>query len=280
MSWYRLLRPAWLIFACISVLAAGGFGLIAASCAQAQQAQRPSPQDELMMFFYKDPRPDRLVGFLEQMDRTHAQNWGAYPPVAGLLTIVFRTHPARIEPLLPARLTPQSAATVVAALRMSGNQAMAAKLQPKLEQAGKDEKLAIEFANLPVRLEDLSIRTPTHLDILWGAAFASGDARYVRMILDYFAEVANLSETTAIDVAKTAVAMAGGPKDILGELRGRYGDSNGARIVFAATALWAARSNAQQHAFVDRALTAYVNEHPGTHATKAISAIRPKNKTP
>lgn len=280
-SWsrHRISKPAWLVLASLAAPVAGGLALIAASSAEAQQAQKPTPQDELLMFFYKDPRPDRLVGFLEQFDKTNAQKWDAYPPVAGFLTIVFRTHPADIEQLLPARLTPQSATTVAAALRMSGNAAMAAKLQPKLEQARKDEKLANEFANLPVRLEDIPISSPSHLDILWGAAFASGDARYVRMILDFFAQVANTGEPVAIDIAKVAVGMAGGSKEIFGELRGRYGNNSGL-IIVAAAALWAARSNAEKHVFVDRALTAYVNEHPGTNATKTISAFRPKSKTP
>jgi hypothetical protein len=277
--WRRLLKPAKLVSAGLAVLIAGGFVLFAAGAAQAQQAQKPSPQDELFMFFYKDPRPERLVGFLEQYDSAQAQKWDAYPPVAGFFTFIFRAHPTRIEQLVPARLNPQSATTVAAALRMSGNQAVTAKLQPKLEQAGKDEKLTAEFANLPVRLEDLSIRSSTHLDILWGAAYASGDARFVRTILDFFAQVANSSEPVAIDIAKVALGMAGGPKEIFGELRGRYG-SNAVLIIVAAAAVWAAQSNAAQHPFVDRALAAYINEHPGTHATKVISAFRPKSKTP
>ena len=69
----------------------------------------------------------------------------------------------------------------------------------------RDDTLRAEFAILPARLEDLEIATPTHLDILWGASFASGDGRYARMIIDFFAETANRSEEIAIDVAKVAM---------------------------------------------------------------------------
>jgi hypothetical protein len=100
------------------------------------------------------------------------------------------------------------------------------------------------------------------------------------MILDFVARTANRSETVAIDVTKTAVALMGGPKEILSELRGKYGNDGGAQIVVAAVALWGARSNAEQHAFVDQALVTYANDHPGTPMVKVISVLRPKNRAP
>src|SRR3979411_1715275 len=56
-----------------------------------------------------------------------------------------------------------------------------------MDEAGSDATLRAELANLPLRLEDMRIAAPTHLDILWGASFASGDERYARMIADFFA---------------------------------------------------------------------------------------------
>ena len=49
-------------------------------------------------------------------------------------------------------------------------------------------------------------------------------------------------------------------------------------MVFAATALWALASNARQHDFVDRAVAAYTRQNPGTPATKALDAMRPKGQ--
>jgi hypothetical protein len=273
-----LLKPTGLCFVCVLMLLGAAALPPTASAARAQQAQKPGDQDQLMMFFYKDPRPERLIGFFEKLDAELPGKWDAYPSAAGFFAFVFRKYPDRVEQLIPARLNPQSAATIAAALQMSGNQAMAAKLKPKLDQAGRDEKLASEFANLPTQLEELSIRSPTHLDILWGAAFASGDPRYVRMIINFFAQAANRSEMVAIDIAKVVIAMSGGPKDIFGGLRNRYGNNDSALVIFAAAALWAIGSNARQHAFVEQAVAAYITENPGTYATKAMSALRPKSK--
>ena len=56
----------------------------------------------------------------------------------------------------------------------------------------------------------------------------------MRMIIDFFAQVANRSETMTADIAKVVIGMAGGPKDIFGELKNRYGVNAGLIIVAAA----------------------------------------------
>lgn len=274
---HRLLQGVGVVCIGLSLALVGSAFSPVPRSAQAEQARKPAPQDELLTQFYQDPRPKRLTGFFDQYDAEHAAKWDAYPVVAGFFAVVFGKYPDRIEQLIPARLNPQSAVALTAALRMSGNQAIAVKLKPKLDQAGQDEKLAEAFGNLPTRLEDLAIRSPAHLDILWGASFASGDTRYVRTIIEFFAQVANRSEQMTADIAKVVIGMAGGPKDIFGELKSRYGADTGLVIV-AAAALWATESNARQHPFVEQAVTAYINENPGTYATQAMAAMRPRNK--
>jgi hypothetical protein len=246
--------------------------------AAAQQLQmQAAPGDTLLTTFYKDPRPERLLGFFDQL-RTMpaAQSWEAYPPVAGFFAITFRTFPNEIERLIPEAPDAQAAETIAAALRLSGNQAAQEKFQPRLAKSGRDLQLAAVFANLPGKLEDLQITTPSNLDILWGAAFASGDAKFVVMIIDYFARTANLDEEIARDIVRTVVAMAGGPREIFNELRTRYGVLAARQVVFASSALWAIQSNARQHDFIERVVTTYIDQHPGTLAQKALIATRPK----
>ena len=99
-------------------------------CPHAASAQQgptgPAQGDEdLLKSFYKDPNPERLAGFLERHQAAHT-NWQAYPPVAGFFAIVFRKYPDRIAGLVPARMTGKAAATVDAAMRLSGKPANAA----------------------------------------------------------------------------------------------------------------------------------------------------------
>jgi hypothetical protein len=256
--------------------------LFTASIAMTQPAPaRPDPEGDLLTFFYKDPRPERLIGYLDRYETSQgSQDWITYPPVAGFLAVIFRSHADQADRLVPVRPGPRMAATLSAALTLSGNQTLAAKLRPTLDEARSDEKLKSEFAGLPGRLEDLRARSGTHLDILWGAAFASGDDTFVRMIADVLAQTANRSELIALDVARTALAIMGGPKEIMGQLRGKYGDDGAREVIFAATALWGLQSNARQHQFVGRAVVKYIEDHSGTPAVKALTAAtqRPKSK--
>src|SRR5262249_54558736 len=143
-------------------------------------------------------------------------------------------------------------------------------LRLRFKDVGSDQKLKSELVGLPAQLENLWITTPTHLDIVWGAAFASGDARYPGMILDFFAATANQSEQVAIDV----VAIAGGSKEVLQELRGKYRDDLARQIVYAAAALWALQANARQHVFVDQTMARYITQKSGTPAAKVLAALR------
>ena len=246
------------------------------AAAQPPQMQA-APGDTLLTTFYKDPRPERLAGFFDQL-RTlpAAQSWEAFPPVAGFYAFVFRKFPGDIDKLIPPAPDAKAAETLAAALRLSGNQAAQEKFRPRLAQTGRDLQLAAVFANLPSRLEELQITTPSNLDILWGAAFASGDAKFVVMIIDYFARTANLDEEIARDIVRTVVAMSGGSREVFNELRGRYGVLAARQVVFASSALWAIQSNARQHDFVERVVTTYIDEHPGTLAQTALIATRPK----
>jgi hypothetical protein len=243
-------------------------------------AADPSPapakvdkRHDVVTYFYKDPRPERLAGFMQTYaDGPAGQNWIAYPPIAGFLAVVFRRHPDVVTSVLPERPNPQTADAFRAAIQLSGNNALAKELQARLSKAGSDPILTVEFAHLPTRLEDLRIRTPTHLDILWGAAFASGDAQFVRMILDYLASVTNESEAIYRDVMWAAIRLSDEAAKLKfwQELRARYGDAGSRRIIAAAVALWALKVNAQQHAFVHQAISAYSANHAGTNGERAL----------
>jgi len=249
----------------------------------AAQQPEPSATEELLQFFYKDPRPERLTDLVDKYESAlpasmpDSRRWEAYPPVIGFLAIVFRKHPDRIERLIPAKISPRAADALAAALLLSGNQAMAKKLQPRFDQAGSDAALKAQLAGLPPRLEDVQIRIPTHLDIMWGASFASGDGTFVLMIVDYFASTANVSEAVAVDITQALGGMFGGQKERLIELRKKYGDAGVVRIIYAATALWSLHANALRHEFVEQTIAKYIGEHPGSNAGK-ILALRPKSK--
>ena len=264
-------RFLYLVWAAVCVAV-----LVIANGASAQQSQL-SPSAAIATYFYKDPRPERLVGFFEQFESSPTpRRWEAYLPLTGLFAVVFRAHPTQIEKLVPNRPSPKAADTITAALTLSGNRSKNAQWSSRLSQAGSDEKLKAELAGLPERLEDLRVGTPAQMNILWGAAFASGDERFVRVVIDFFAQIANGSEALGLDVAQTTLAMMGGAHEVFAELLHKYDAVHAGQIVLAADALWALESNRKAHAFVDRAVTKYVQDHASTPAAKALLALQSK----
>lgn len=256
----------------LALLVAVDLGTLAT--AAAQQVSPPSSKtDDTFTYFYRDPRPERLVGWFDAYGKEHP-DWEAYPPVAGFFAVVFAAQPGWIERLVPAQLNARQAETISAALRLSSQPTVSKDLQARLVGAGTDPTLAAQFAGLPNRLTNLRIATPTHLDILWGASFASGDGRYTLMIADFFARTTNRSEPIALGVTRIAAAISRQNYNGLAQLKDKYEPGLLLEMTYAATAAWALTSNARQHAFVDRVVTRYISEHPGTLAVQLLSAMK------
>jgi hypothetical protein len=223
--------------------------------------------------YYANPRPDRLVGFLDRFQ--HGKDWGAFPPVAGFFAVIFRRHPEWIDRLIPATPNAQTSETMVAAFWLAGRSDVPGTVKPRLSSAGSDPMLKSQFANQPQALEAINIATPTHLDILWGASFASGDGRYTRMVADYFARTADRSEAIAADVCLLTTGIFRRDQNVVAEVAERYPDPATRRdLLFAATAAWGLRSNAGQHPFIGNAMNKWIADHPNSHAAKCLATLR------
>ena len=188
--------------------------------------------------------------------------------------MVFRAHEDWIDRLIPAHPDAKIVETLAAALQIAGYPQTSINLRSKFKDVGSDEILHAQLAGLPTRLEELRISIPTHLDLLWGASFASGDGRHVRKIIEFYASTADQSEQVAIDIARVGIATMGGPQEPLQGLRAKYGEDFARQVIYAATAQWAILSNAKQHSFVDQAVTKFINERRGTPAAKALGTLR------
>jgi len=223
--------------------------------------------------YYANPKPDRLLGFLDRFQQ--GKDWNAFPPAAGFFAVIFRRHPEWSDRLIPAQPSGRTAETIAVAFKLAGRADIPAPVRSRLAAAGSDAKLQAEYANLPPALEAIAVATPTHLDILWGASFASGDGRYTAMITDFFARTADRSEAMAQDVCGLAIAIRRQDQTAVSEVASRHPDAAVRReLLFAATAGWGLASNADQHPFVRAALTKWVADHPGSRAGKCLSTIR------
>lgn len=250
-----------------------GLATPAPSLAQRADPTQPFPKaSPVITRFQDDPRMARLEGYLQALaDRP--MDWDDYPVLVGFFAATFQRHPDWIDKLLPARFDAKTADVVLAALQLSGQPPPAATLRARLSAAGQDAKLGAELAGLPTKLEDLKVAFPTHLDILWGAFFATGDTRYVRPILDFFAAVANQSDAVAIDITRLTVAMSSGAKDDLQQVKSRHDQVTLVRMIYASTAELALIANARSFPAVKRTLADYVAANGEKPAAKSLAAF-------
>jgi hypothetical protein len=261
--------------AVVGALAFGlALGLATPSPSLAQRADptQPFPKaSPVVTRFQDDPRMVRLEGYLQALaDRP--MDWDDYPVLVGFFAATFQRHPDWIDKLLPTRFDAKTADLVLAALQLSG-QSPPAALRARLGAAGHDAKLSVELSGLPARLEDLKVAFPTHLDIMWGAFFATGDTRYVRSILDFFAGVANQSDAVALDITRLTVAMSSGPKDDLQQIKSRHDQVTLVRMIYASTAELALIANARNFPAVKRTLADYVAANGDKPAAKSLAAF-------
>lgn len=243
------------VYWCILSLAVAIFSCPAHVVAAEEAPTQQGADEDVLAFFYRDPKPERLVGFLDGYDKI-AANWESYPPIVGFFGVIFGRYPEWIDQLVPVRLSGRLAEALRASFRLSHRE-IPERLTDRFAIAGTDETLNAELRELPTDIGDLVVLRPTHLDILWGASFASGDKIFVRKIFEFFAATADRSVDIALDVSAVATWMSGAGGDILGKLNSKYDQDTVRKIISAGSALWSLVANARRHSFVHGALSEY-----------------------
>ena len=250
--------------------------LVAALPGQAQQGPAPShnPDHELLTYFYKDPRPERLYGFLARFQDTPvAEQPQAFLALSGFFAAVCIAHPDQFPPMVPADLKPKTAAAISAAVRMCGNERVAVALEPTLDRSAPDEQTRAAISSLP-RLSELRVTQPTQFDILWSASFATANPAYVRPIYDFYVATTAQPGVDVHDIVAMVMLKFRPNKEALDAISAKYPRDTLIRIIYAASALWSLDSNARQHAFVATALSGYEKEAAGSVAVQGLAEVR------
>ncbi|MGZ6253916.1 MAG: hypothetical protein ACXWM1_12710 [Candidatus Binataceae bacterium] len=216
--------------------------------------------------FYKAPSAGKAAQIFEAFAKSDmAENRSSHPPMAGFLAGAFIKYPKDIDRIIPRKLDDMTTYTVALALRFSGQSARSTKLLDALIVKGFMKPQMIE--SFPTSLDSYAPTTSTDFDILWGASFATGDARYVAKVMERYASVAKDETTTnaLLTVAKTFVT-----RGDLEWMHEKYSEEERATLINTATALWELDSNAQQHEFVRDYISGYMKAHPGDFASKGL----------
>ena len=209
----------------------------------AETKRNPSDIDTWIAHYYLDPDPDRVGWFLQELEaQGFLRHENAAGPMIGFLSQVFVRNPERLSEWFPPddRIFPDGRAIFYRALWQT-DLAEAKAILDDVQERGPHE-LAQQLIEMrqtaPLAISEWPVRSPGDLDVLWGAFFATGDARYIEAIISKVQRNASGYEETLIQRA----------------------------------AVWSLGSNAQQHELVYRTCKEHVDdrERPSSDDLKQI----------
>jgi hypothetical protein len=251
-------------------------GALVCSPAAAEASKKIDPAAETQAVstalnnYYKTKKPD--VGeLLQRWERLAATDQApAVAPMLGFLAAYFERNPGQVDRIATPPLGRKGQTVMLISLAAAGNEAAARRIADKWKWS--EEEIAKLKEIKP--LEGLVPEGPSDLDTLWGAAFATGDPKYVRKIYDFYAKIANDPKVEFGDIVLVIQARASNKLDQLRGIGERYPAEMAQKIVFASAAIWSLLANAAAHPFVQAELAKAEKEEKETNAVKAIVALR------
>ena len=221
--------------------------------------------------FYKAAKKPDVGDLVARWERLAATDQpSALPPMLGFLAAYFEKNPAQVDRIANHPFGRKGQTVVLISLEAAGNDAAARRI------AGKWHWTEAEVTKLGEikPLAQLVPASPSDLDTLWGAAFATGDPVYVRKIYDFYASVANDPKVEFGDIVLVIQARRNNKMESLRGIGERYSPEMAQKIVFASAAVWSLMANAAAHPFVKAELDRVEKDASSTNAVKAMVALR------
>ena len=233
-------------------------------------AETQAVSNALNTFYKAAKKPDvgELVARWERLASTDQPP--ALPPMIGFLAAYFEKNPGQVDRVANHSFGRKGQTVLLISLEVAGNDAAARRIAGKWNWSDAETAKLAELKPLA----QLTPETPSDLDTLWGAAFATGDPTYVRKIYDFYAATANDPKVEFGDIVLVIQARRNNKLDSLRGIGERYPPEMAQKIVFAASAIWSLMANATAHPFVKAELDRIEKEAGSTNAVKAMLALR------
>lgn len=245
-----------------AALAPGGV-----SVSSAQTSVVPDDGHSALTFFYRQPDASRVPGIiaaLEPQGTTNAQ----LPPILGFLAGLFTKYPEKIDIFLTPEPGPRIRRAIVLALVMADQGEKAAR-------QAKVWGIDIDPIRNAARLSAVRLVAPGDFDLMWGASFATGEARYAEAVFDFFAAFANREDVEPEDIDTVANFRRTRNSDALKAVARKYGPDRAREMIAVGAALWSLRSNAQQHPFIQAAIEKRLEAQGASRAHRAYRLSPP-----
>jgi hypothetical protein len=251
---------SWLVKFKMGILALG-----LASDASAQTLGTGPKAFDQFRSYYARPDIGTVPSLLAELDRSGAGDWTARPPIIGFIAGLLITNPGQTD-LLPRNASLSLRRDYALALSLAGMRGRGLKAA---QQGGLDAQQQALIRSAPA-LSRLTIRNGTELDYSWGAAFATGDARYVRPIVRRFVQLTSRRQK-ADDILAGATFMRTGQGDMQ-SLKERYDAQSIQEVALGSAILIALAEQSARHTFIRDGIAAELPA--GTQAQRILTAFQ------
>ena len=137
--------------------------------------------------YYVNPRPAELAANVGALSREgYFAKPGNTAVGIGFLSTVFAQHPDRVEKWLhEMRGLPARDRRLVAAALWQAGHPLGSELLRDVDRNSSVREEVLRVANTPAQLvADTPVRSPSSMNLQWGAFLASGDERHIVRVLD------------------------------------------------------------------------------------------------
>ncbi len=136
--------------------------------------------------YYQSPSVEKVNAVLDIMAETPLlERKTAWPALVGFLTIVFPANKDRVMSWMSRNDYNTYAQYVIVDALIHAEMRDSALLFAQAHQWSEEDQFRIRKMAKSADLKNLTITVPGHIDTLWGAFFASGDAVYVNEIIEH-----------------------------------------------------------------------------------------------
>lgn len=243
----------------------GFLALGLASSASAQTLGAGPKVFDQFRAYYAHPDIGTVPSLLAELDRSGAGGWTGRPPIIGFIAGLLIANPGQME-LLPPNASLSLRRDHALALSLAG---MKERGLNAARQDGLDARQQALIRAAPT-LSRLTIRNGTELDFSWGAAFATGDARYVRPIVKRFVQLTS-QRRKADDILAAATFMRTGQGDMQ-SLKERYDAQSIQEVALGSAILSALAEHSIRHSFIRDCIDAELPA--GTQARRILTAFQ------
>jgi hypothetical protein len=235
-------------------------------CADSTHANENDLLGDRFTYFYKNPDIDGIPGLLRDLGNSEVRKGrSVWPPSIGFFAALFERNPEQVDAWVAGEFPFQLQWVIGSGLSLAGMRGKALEFAKRHDWPKQQMDL---LRRQPTSLMTMPVASASDLDILWGASFVTGEAKFPGRMIDMVASALGEKGISVAHLLRIARGPGNPPKNP--EWLEKYSRKQAIVLLVSGAALWALGSNAKQHEFVAEAVRGRISTEPDSDLSYAL----------